>query len=545
MSRRISRRAFVAGTSATLATAAAGGTFAVVASRTENPVTRSAASPGPTAVPTPVPTPTSPLPGGSQTITAPGRLNIDTFDVQLTGESSVVEILGRTHSRLVQWEDPANQVIGADLAQRWEFPDPLTVVFHLDPAATWQDKPPVNGRRVTADDVVAHFKRSLEIASSARAPVAQRYHTYSTWESIDSPAAGQVRIRLKRPDPLLLDTLSGEFAMIQAPEAVAAYASAWPKADSDHVIGSGPWAFDWADDGVKFKAWRFGHRKPLLDELHVVEPSDAGKRFADGSLDEAILRDRRERTTIPAGATVSKRYEREIVMSSFFVGAQPWANTPLVNAISLALPRPHLAKALFGGHADPSYPLPPAVGWKRETETSYPGYGEPSQSDLTRLRTAWEASGGPGLGTITVDFPSVFDPLYSASSVVIDMLNQALGPQFKPAVETYTTISKRVLDRYYGNGRAAFWFGWGSPIPGPSRERFVAETYAVGAPGVRVTGAPPFDIADDAKNTIGAGFLGIVPWVQQYADVVRRPGIAGPDPSPFWNQHRDYLRSNG
>ena len=40
----------------------------------------------------------------------------------------------------------------ARLAQRWEWDDPLTLVFHLDPRARWQD-----GRQVTAADVAFTF----------------------------------------------------------------------------------------------------------------------------------------------------------------------------------------------------------------------------------------------------------------------------------------------------------------------------------------------------------------------------------------------------
>ena len=38
------------------------------------------------------------------------------------------------------------------LARSWEWTDPLTLVFHLDPRARWQDGPPV-----TAADVVFTF----------------------------------------------------------------------------------------------------------------------------------------------------------------------------------------------------------------------------------------------------------------------------------------------------------------------------------------------------------------------------------------------------
>ena len=37
-----------------------------------------------------------------------------------------------------------------DLAAGWEIPEPTTVVFQLMDGITWQDKPPVNGRAMTA-----------------------------------------------------------------------------------------------------------------------------------------------------------------------------------------------------------------------------------------------------------------------------------------------------------------------------------------------------------------------------------------------------------
>src|SRR5436190_11767288 len=40
----------------------------------------------------------------------------------------------------------------AQLAERWEWDDPLTLVFHLDPRARWQD-----GQSVTAADVAFTF----------------------------------------------------------------------------------------------------------------------------------------------------------------------------------------------------------------------------------------------------------------------------------------------------------------------------------------------------------------------------------------------------
>ncbi len=568
MSPRVSRRAFIGGGGALAA-----GAVATVLAASRDGRSRAPAGPppgtSPTAAPTLATTPVSrPRQGGSAAIVSPASLNFDTFDAQLSGSPAVVEILGRTHSRLLNWNGRGDRTLIGDLAARWEQPDAQTIVFHLDPAARWHDKPPLNGRPLTADDVVVHFHRTLALAQEGNAPLAQRYHDYSSVASVDSPAAGQVRFRLGRADPFFLGTLAGEYAVVQAPEAVAAFAGLWSRLDSDHVVGTGPWTFDWADDGLTFAAARTGHRSPYLDELRLSEPHNVADRFLAGHLDEAIVRDRREAAVVRqesspelfdprgdindalqlsgSGRTYEfRRYEHEIVMSSFFVGAPPWNNLQLVSALSNALSRAALVERLFAGRAEVSGAIPPALT-PRDAGQSPDGlqsdHGDDPEGRLN-ARRLWVAAGGPGLGPVTIDFPSIFDPLYSASSIVVGLLNEAIGPQFRAAVETYTTISRRVLDGYYGSGRAAFWFGWGPPLPGPDRERYFQETYGPGSPGQRASGGPG-TTRDALGSLANASYSGIVPWVQQYAEVFRRPGHVAAQPTPFWPQHLDYVRSN-
>ena len=45
------------------------------------------------------------------------------------------------------------------LAESWEQPDPLTVILHVRKGVHWHDKPPMNGRELTADDFVYNFHR--------------------------------------------------------------------------------------------------------------------------------------------------------------------------------------------------------------------------------------------------------------------------------------------------------------------------------------------------------------------------------------------------
>ena len=47
-----------------------------------------------------------------------------------------------------------------EIAQKWEQPSPTEFLFHLQPGVKWQNKPPVNGRALTIDDVVWSLERA-------------------------------------------------------------------------------------------------------------------------------------------------------------------------------------------------------------------------------------------------------------------------------------------------------------------------------------------------------------------------------------------------
>jgi hypothetical protein len=176
-----------------------------------------------------------------------------------------------------------------------------------------------------------------------------------------------------------------------------------------------------------------------------------------------------------------------------------------------------------------------------------------------RARALWEAAGGPSLGAVTVDFPNVFDPRYAASSTVIALLREALGDQFKPAVEPYTTIAERIRDHWYGDGRAAFWFGWAPPVMDAQPARHLFETYSSRGPNFAATGfrsgqidalldvtvaEPSADARRGLEREAVAAIAaevggGIVPWMAQMLHVFRWRFLNRPGPQPWWMQHLD------
>ena len=61
---------------------------------------------------------------------------------------------------------PASVVTG-HLAESWENPDPLTYIYKLHDNVLFHDKPPVNGRKLTADDMAWNYERLFGIGRFA------------------------------------------------------------------------------------------------------------------------------------------------------------------------------------------------------------------------------------------------------------------------------------------------------------------------------------------------------------------------------------------
>lgn len=543
---RLSRRTLLAGALSAGGAAAA----AVAVRRSAGPSAGPPVPAGePSPSPSPSPSPTPPPRGGAARLAATSSFDFDTFDALRSGEPSTVELLGRVHARLLQWDDPAGARLGPDLAAAWEQPDPLTLLLRLDPRARWHGVPPLGGRPVTEDDVRLHLERALAIAREGSAPLVQRTGALRDVARVELPAPGLVRLVLARPSPLLESALAAEFALVQPPEPASRFDA--DPLDAALLAGCGSWRCTGFDgQSAKFEAHTAGHRPPLLDTLTVSPPTDTLERYRAGDLDEFPAFDPRDAAAARAVAGVQEFALpwRQAVVSTFSVSAPPWSDARLLEAISGALNRQWLIAGLFAGRALASGPLPPvyAAALPESDLAAFPGCAADPDEDARAARQRWEAAGGPALGHVTVDVPAIFDPRYAASARVIDRLNAVLGPQFRPAVERYPVIAARVQEGFYGNGRAAFWFGWGPPLPSPDPREALLDLYGHAlAPAEREALLVSADAASlrSLQRRLLAGLAGgVIPWVQQVTEVFRRPGLEGPAPSPFWDGYRDIWR---
>ena len=186
-----------------------------------------------------------------------------------------------THSRLVKHKAgpgvaPGTFPIEGDLAESWTQPNETTYVFKLRKGVKWHNKPPVNGRELTADDIVYTVDRFLTTKGHANA---QMLAPVAKCEAVDKYT---VRFTLKQPFAWFLDTLANPMAVaIVAKEASEKFGDLkkW-----EAVIGTGPWMLDGYKPNVGFTLVRnpnyFLPGLPHVDRIEAAVDEDNASRMA-------------------------------------------------------------------------------------------------------------------------------------------------------------------------------------------------------------------------------------------------------------------------
>jgi peptide/nickel transport system substrate-binding protein len=211
------------------------------------------------------------------------------FDPHLTLNFKTNTTLSFVYSKLVRHKvgpavPPGSFAIEPDLAERWEEPDDLTYVFFLRKGVRWHNKPPVNGRELTAEDVKFTFDRFLTEKGN---PLRFVLDPVDRVEVVDRYTA---RFRLKEPFVWLLHMLANPVGTwIVAREMVEKYGDL-KKAEA--AIGTGPFMLERYEPNVKTVFRRhpdyFRAGQPAVDGVDwlVMEDEAAGlAAFRTGQID--------------------------------------------------------------------------------------------------------------------------------------------------------------------------------------------------------------------------------------------------------------------
>jgi peptide/nickel transport system substrate-binding protein len=407
----------------------------------------------------------------------------DTFDVDRSRFSPVAWLYGLTNLGIVQWKSYTNGELEGAFAQQYEYPDQTTLVLTLRDNLFWHNKPPVNGRAATADDM-AHFitrNKESKLLDGTADTNFYRATAFQLVEKVETTDARTVKVTFSKPDPFFLNTLAGSYAKVLAPEAVEAFEKDFSTLRADTVIGTGGFVLrEWAAEG--------NSRWERFDKFHTQVNFDGVNwypLFTDQAAQQASFEQKQLDTFAPTNPDVAndilKRFEGNVNnVKSFSANPQagtyagqnpPWSDQRLIGAIFKAFDRRAYLNSLLRGQAVLSGNVPPPQGAFGITEReliTFEGYREDRATEEREARQMWDAAGGAQLGEIIVDIPDIWEGLYSGGAALITtQLKKVLGNEFRAKIETYTVISTKVTKAEYGNGNNNIWYGWISDIQDP------------------------------------------------------------------------------
>jgi len=170
------------------------------------------------------------------------------FDPHLTLNFKTNTTLSFVYSKLVRHRvgagvAPGTFTIEPDLAERWEEPDDTTVVFHLRRGVRWHNKPPMNGRELTAEDVKFTYDRFLSEKGNP-----QRF-LLDPVDRVEAVDRYTVRFRLKEPFVWLVHILANPAGTwIIAREAVEKFGDL---KNPEAAVGTGPFMLERYEPNVK------------------------------------------------------------------------------------------------------------------------------------------------------------------------------------------------------------------------------------------------------------------------------------------------------
>jgi peptide/nickel transport system substrate-binding protein len=208
------------------------------------------------------------------------------FDPHIQGQSSA-QSYTLFYERLVGY-NPLTYKVEPELAQKWEQVSPTELRFSIHPGVKWHNKPPVNGRAMTADDIIYSLQRV-----QTNDPKFINRSLVSFIDKMEAPDSSTIRITTKAPNASALFTLSEDSLAVLAKEAI----EKWPQPiTADQTIGTGAFVMAAIEEKVggdytrNPDYWRPG--RPYLDRVRTHQFNDlltAWSAFQAGQMDTALL----------------------------------------------------------------------------------------------------------------------------------------------------------------------------------------------------------------------------------------------------------------
>ena len=265
-----------------------------------------------------------------------------------------------------------NNTIG-QLAESWSQPDPLTYIVKVRPGVHWHDKPPMNGRVLTADDIVINYHRITGTGSGFTEPSDFALSLNLPFDSITATDDSTVVFKLKEPNlGGLAAILDGNIAWIYPPEVIKEHGDV---TDWRNLVGTGPMMLtDWVEgSSVTWDKnpdyWGYDekypeNRLPYSDRLRVLFVNEVATRLAalrTGKIDYIGPIGGSQLMTLDQVESL-RQTNPELVIHPYInrsdngigmnVQVEPFGDIRVRKAMQMAINLKEINRAFYGGYAD-------------------------------------------------------------------------------------------------------------------------------------------------------------------------------------------------
>lgn len=339
----------------------------------------------------------------------------------------------------------ASGKVEGDLAEKWEQPDPLTLVIHLNQAAKFDQKDPLNGRKVTAEDVVETWKYYAK-TSTYRTQLSNAANPDAAITGMEVIDPATVRVKLKFVDATTIPTMANGFWVMPV-EGITG------KIDlTKEPRGSGPFLFDSYKSSVSLAYkrnpnwFRSGGSRPYFDAVNmpiIPEQAQLEAQFRAKNLHFAavsqenipIFAKELKGTEVVIGSPVSRSH-----LGGFsYLPGQPWHDVRVRRALSMTIDRDVMAKVLYAPDSFAQFGVKLTTRWNAPLGGAYGAFWLDPKSSSFGPAAAYLQHNVPeavkmlAAAGFTSAKPLEFDYVYAGS---------AFGADFPQRVEIQQSMMK-------------------------------------------------------------------------------------------------------
>ncbi len=350
------------------------------------------------------------------------------------------------YSQLVRYahgpeqKSSADFTIVPDLAEKWEYKSPTVIDFTIRKGAKFHNKPPVNGREVTAEDAKYSIERFMK-KSAFRA----RFDVVQSLDVIDKHT---LRVALKEPFAPFLNHLAAATYVAILPREVEEKFKDFNRPEA--MIGSGPFMVKSYQKGVQLVFERnpdyYIKGLPYLDGVVMEITPDASARLSLLRAGKLEMGHMRGYLSAEEAASLKKSNPEMVSIPTtnlasahiyFRTDQPPFNDVRVRRAVSLAIDRKAWSDTILGGEGCiDSGPVPCALtDWKLPASKIDPakakylvGYDPQEAKRLLK-----EAGYPNGLTVPMAHWPGYVPPWRTYYDLVADNLAKiGITVEFKP-----------------------------------------------------------------------------------------------------------------